>query len=89
MPYADLYDELRKLVNEKSFTVHFIKADKTERTMKCHLTDEGGAQQLHRGRITVIDEEVDNFRYINLNTLVTLTFEGKTYKIKEEKWVIQ
>lgn len=86
MSYAGLYEELEKLVSEKQFTVTFIKKDKSKRTMTCTLTDWTVNSCL--GYMTVLETNVGP-KTVNLNTLISLTFEGKIYTINKENWTWQ
>tara|TARA_R100000234_G_C4941566_1_gene153196 strand:+ start:518 stop:793 length:276 start_codon:yes stop_codon:yes gene_type:complete len=83
-------DILKKAINNKLFSVEFIKADKTKRTMLCKLpTNEkffaGGELKGNRDHLLeVIDvtilrktkEPRKAWRSINLNTLTSLKIGG-------------
>ena len=83
-------DILKKAINNKLFSVEFIKADKTKRTMLCKLpTNEkffsGGELKGNRDHLLeVIDvtilrktkEPKKAWRSINLNTLTSLKIRG-------------
>ena len=83
-------DILKKAINNKLFSVEFIKADKTKRTMLCKLpTNEkffsGGELKGNRDHLLeVIDvtvlrktkEPKKAWRSINLNTLTSLKIGG-------------
>ena len=83
-------DILKKAINNKLFSVEFIKADKTKRTMLCKLpTNEkffsGGELKGNRDHLLeVIDvtilrktkEPKKAWRSINLNTLKSIKIGG-------------
>ena len=84
-------DILKKAINNKLFSVEFIKADKTKRTMLCKLpTNEkffsGGELKGDRSHllevldVTVLrknpDEPRKAWRSVNLNTLTSLKIGG-------------
>ena len=83
-------DMLKKAISNKLFSVEFIKADKTKRTMLCKLpTNEkffsGGELKGNRDHLLeVIDvtilrktkEPKKAWRSINLNTLTSLKIGG-------------
>ena len=83
-------DILKKAINNKLFSVKFVKADKTKRTMLCKLpTNEkffsGGELKGNRDHLLeVIDvtilrktkEPKKAWRSINLNTLTSLKIGG-------------
>ena len=83
-------DILKKAINNKLFSVKFVKADKTKRTMLCKLpTNEkifsGGELKGDRNHLLeVIDvtvlrktkEPKKAWRSINLNTLTSLKIGG-------------
>ena len=82
---------LKKAINNKLFSVEFIKADKTKRTMLCKLpTDEkffaGGELLGNREHllevldVNILKKNKDNprkaWRSINLTTLTSLKIRG-------------
>ena len=84
-------DILKKAINNKLFSVEFIKADKTKRTMLCKLpTNEkffsGGELKGDRSHllevldVTILrknpDEPKKAWRSVNLNTLTSLKIGG-------------
>jgi hypothetical protein len=84
-------DILKKAINNKLFSVEFVKADKTKRTMLCKLpTNEkffsGGELKGDRSHllevidVTVLrknpDEPKKAWRSVNLNTLTSLKIGG-------------
>ena len=84
-------DILKKAINNKLFSVEFIKADKTKRTMLCKLpTNEkffsGGELKGDRSHllevldVTILrknpDEPKKAWRSVNLNTLTSLKIRG-------------
>ena len=83
-------DMLKKAISNKLFSVEFIKADKTKRTMLCKLpTNEkffsGGELKGNRDHLLeVIDitvlrktkEPKKSWRSINLNTITSLKIGG-------------
>ena len=87
-------DILKKAINNKLFSVEFIKADKTKRTMLCKLpTNEkffaGGELLGNREHllevldVTILKKNKDNprkaWRSINLMTLTSLRIGGKEW----------
>ena len=87
-------DILKKAINNKLFSVEFIKADKTKRTMLCKLpTNEkffaGGELLGNREHllevldVNILKKNKDNprkaWRSINLTTLTSLKIGGKEW----------
>ena len=74
----------------KIFSVIFIKKDGTMRKMNCkrkvkkHL--KGGKLAFNpivKGLLSVYDMVNKGYRFINLNTLISIKIENKEYKIEE------
>ena len=84
-------DELRAMIqstNGKMFSCSFTKANGQKRKMNARL---GVTSKLRGGHsttehkknlVTVYDMQVHNYRNLNLDTLETFTFGGKTYNLR-------
>tara|TARA_R110000751_G_scaffold125121_2_gene226621 strand:- start:545 stop:883 length:339 start_codon:yes stop_codon:yes gene_type:complete len=81
---------LDKVSSGKVFSAKFIKKDGSERVMNCrtgvvkHVNGKGLAfDPIKKGLIPVFDMKSDGYRFINYNTLISITIEKETYNIKE------
>lgn len=81
----DLYENLLKLVGEEVFEAKFFKKNGELRTMRCVITD--WVQQLDSGLMCVWDQDYDGFRSVNLNTVLSVTFNDTTYTPGESEWL--
>lgn len=84
------YDVIRSMImatKGKTFTVEFTKKNGEARTMNCRI---GVTKHLRGGEsttahkpnlITVYDMKTGGYRCINLDTLNSFKFAGKTHKI--------
>ena len=91
----DIEQNIRQLVKANFFSVKFIKKDGTERTMLCRLktdtwkgeTRVTGSVMSYEpgdyGLLTVFDVNKENYRMVNLNTLIELNIGGKRYERKD------
>lgn len=81
---------LEKVSTGKVFSAKFIKKDGSERIMNCrtgvvkHVNGKGLAfDPMKKGFILVFDMNNNGYRFINYNTLISITIEKETYNIKE------
>ena len=81
---------LDKVSSGKVFSAKFIKKDGSERVMNCrtgvvkHVSGKGLAfDPVKKGLIPVFDMNSNGYRFINYNTLISITIEKETYNIKE------
>lgn len=79
-------EALIKATNGQFFTATFVKADNTTRVMNCRLKVTKGLTGAGRtwnpadqNMITVFDMKKDDYRTLNLNTLLEATIGGKRY----------
>lgn len=79
---------LMKKSGGKIFTVRFIKKDGTRRTMNCRLgvskgiTGKGMSFDPEtREKMVVFDVKANQYRMINLDTVLKLKIEGKIYNV--------
>lgn len=87
-------DKAKELINKsnnKIFTAEFIKKDGTHRLMNARLGVKKGLKENPKpqpyepskyGLIRVYDMQVNNYRMINLNTLLNLNINKTKYIIK-------
>lgn len=83
------YEQLKKMVGKKIFTVKFTKKDGTKRIMNCRL---GVKKHLKGGKLGYNPSELNylivydlvkkGYRTINVNTLEEISFNGKLYNLK-------
>lgn len=80
--------KFKELVGNKIFSVVFIKKNGSERQMTCrfgvkkHL--QGGELKYNPaslGYLTVFDMTELDYRTVNLNTLISFTYDGVTYEL--------
>jgi len=80
-----------RILNTKGrfFTVTFVKKDNTKRKMTARLRVTkyltGGGRKYNpslKGLITVFDVAKQNYRNINVNTVLELATDGQKYKVK-------
>ena len=62
----------------KSFECTFVKKDKTIRDMRCTFED---IRSKENTLITVWDIDNNGYRYVNLETILTLSIKDIDYKI--------
>lgn len=81
--------DIMKKQGSKVFTVEFIKKDGTLRVMNCRLGVKkdlkGGvnkAAAAHSNLCPVFDMQKNEYRMINLESLISLKAAGKTYKVQ-------
>lgn len=85
-----MFDEIKKELGNKIFSVEFFKKDGTLRKMTCRLgvkkgvTGKGMAYSPNdRQMLTVYDVQKKAFRMVNLNTLIKIKYRGKVLEIKD------
>ncbi|MAH43964.1 hypothetical protein CL614_09675 [archaeon] len=91
----NIEQNIRGLVKSNFFSVKFIKKDGNERTMLCRLkTDKWKGETRVTGSgmsyepsnydlLTVFDVNKEDYRMVNLNTLIELNVGGKKYERKD------
>lgn len=80
--------KLMKFTNGRIFSVSFVKKDGSTREMTCRL---GVKKHLKGGELsydpseydlkTVFDLQKNQYRMINLDTLLSITIDGVSYKV--------
>lgn len=86
----DMVRQMISNIGGRLFSVKFIKKDNTLREMVCrtgvtkHL--QGGElayDPVEKGLLPVFDMQKQDYRMINLNTIVEIKVDGETYKFKD------
>mgnify|MGYP000229741370 CR=1 FL=1 len=85
-----MFEEIKKELGNKFFSVEFIKKDGTLRKMVCRLGVKKGVTGKgmtyapnDRQLLNVYDVQKKAFRMINLNTLKAIKYRGKVLEIKD------
>jgi len=87
---TDKAKKLMQSTNGKIFGAYFIKKDSSYRRMSCRTGVRKNLKGVgfrfkpeDKGLFPVFDMNKQNYRFVNMNTLISLTVSHKYYKVEE------